>query len=166
MTQGHEEPKMARWQSQLPSLLCRNIMFAGESFSPLEIKTSKQAEPRVAGPWSKNHLSELLDIGVKGHPHTHSLDSWIPVYWLEEKQCHNWSLDSECTLHGIRQNTNHSGCYLPTGAMHESQLANPLSYWAELLKFQFSKSKTTEVMTIPHVSTYFQAATSQQWVTW
>lgn len=41
-------------------------MFAGESFSPLEIKTSKQAEPRVAGPWSKNHLSELLDIGVKG----------------------------------------------------------------------------------------------------
>ena len=40
-------------------------MFAGESFSPLEIKTSKQAESRVAGPWSKNHLSELLDIGVK-----------------------------------------------------------------------------------------------------
>lgn len=45
---------------------CVTVMFAGESFSPLEIKTSKQAEPRVAGPWSKNHLSELLDIGVKG----------------------------------------------------------------------------------------------------
>lgn len=45
---------------------CVTVMFAGESFSPLEIKTSKQPGPRVAGPWSKNHLSELLDIGVKG----------------------------------------------------------------------------------------------------
>lgn len=46
-------------------LHCVGAVFPGGRLSPLEIKTSKQAEHKVVGPRSRNHPSGLQGIAVK-----------------------------------------------------------------------------------------------------